>query len=50
MQANKIKWWITKLFKTLRICASSLEINQWNVHYFIPVVNVDDGIAIKQQW
>ena len=38
MQVNIIKWWIIKLLKTLCFCTSSLEINQWNVHFFTPVI------------
>ena len=38
MQANIIRWWIIKLLKTLCFCTSSLEINQWNVHCFTPVL------------
>ena len=38
MQIIIIKCWIIKLLKTLCFCTSPLEINQWNVHCFTPVM------------
>ena len=40
MQVTRIKCWIIKLLKTLCFCTSPLEINQWNVHCFTPVVSL----------
>ena len=38
MQVVIMKWWIIKLLKTLCFCTSSLQIKQWNVHCFTPVI------------
>ena len=39
MEVIMIKCWIIKLLKTLCFCTTLLEINQWNVQCFTPVLS-----------
>ena len=38
MRAIITRWRMIKLLKTISFCAISLEINQWNLHCFTPVL------------
>ena len=50
MQVITIICWIIKLVKTLCFCTSSLEINQWNLHCFIPVIRISDAENVSIWW